>query len=329
MRRREFIIFGSGAALLFVSPKARTQGRPEARTQGRTYRLGVLTLTERALEETRQVTLAELAKRGFVEGHNVVLDAHISRPDQLPGAALALVAGKPDVIYAIGTAAVRAIKEATSTIPIVFGDDPITQGFAESLARPGGNITGVTLWATELNAKRLQLLHEAVPSARRLAALLRSLAPNHDATESALQQVTVSAGLELIVLDVGEPMEYRGAFDRMRAANAQALAITSNPQLYRDAAQLAALALEARLPTICDWAEMARAGCLIGYGPSMRELRRRAADYISRIFQGALPNTLPIEGPTHFEFALNLRTARSLGIEVPEGLLLRADEVIE
>jgi putative tryptophan/tyrosine transport system substrate-binding protein len=304
--------------------------KPNSQDARKTYRLGILTLTERAMEETRQITLAELANRGFIEGRNLIVEPYIGGPDQLSIGAQVLVAGKPDVIYAIGTAAVKAVKDATSSIPIVmFGDDPIAQGFAESLARPGGNITGVTLWATELNAKRLQLLHQAVPAARRLAALLRSLAPNHEATKNALRQVTASAGLELIVLDVAESTEYRAAFDHMRVASAQALAITSNPQLYRDAEQLASLALEFRLPTICDWAEMARAGCLIGYGPRMPELRGLAADYISRIFQGALPNTLPVEGPTHFTFALNLRTARALGIEVSQGLLLRADEVIE
>jgi putative tryptophan/tyrosine transport system substrate-binding protein len=322
MRRREFIALGS--ALLLVASKTGAQ------ESTRTYRLGVLTLTRRGMDETRQITLAELAKRGFMEGHNLFLDTHISSPDDLAGVAQALVAGRPDVIYAVGTSAIRAVKAATAAIPIVmFGDDPIAHGFAASLARPGGNITGVTLFATELNAKRLQLMHEAIPGARRITVLFRSLTPNREAIESALRKAAESTGLELFVLDVAEPTEYRRAFDRMRAADAQALLITPNPQFYRDGAQLATLALEFRLPTICEWAEMASTGCLIGYGPNLGELRRRAAEYISRIFQGASPKSLPIEGPTHFEFAVNLGTAKALGIEVPHGLLLRADEVIE
>jgi putative tryptophan/tyrosine transport system substrate-binding protein len=322
MRRREFIVLGS--ALLLIAPKTGAQ------ESTRTYQLGILTLTRRGMEETRQITLAELTKRGFIEGHNLYLDPHIGNPDDLADIAQALVAGRPDVIYAVGTAAIRAVKAATATIPIVmFGDDPISQGFAASLARPGGNVTGVTLFATELNVKRLQLIHEAIPGARRITILFGSLASNREAAESALRKAAESIGLELLVLDVAEPTEYRRAFDRMRAADAQALVITSNPQLYRDGAQLATLALEFRLPTICEWADMASTGCLIGYGPNLGELRRRAAEYISRIFQGASPDSLPIEGPTHFEFAVNLGTAGALGIEVPQGLLLRADEVIE
>jgi putative tryptophan/tyrosine transport system substrate-binding protein len=186
----------------------------------------------------------------------------------------------------------------------------------------------MTILAAELDAKRLQLLHEAVPLARRVAALLRP-PENREAIERAMRDVAVSAGLELYAFDTASPADYPAAFAQMRNVDSQALVITSNPQLYHDGAQLAALALEARLPTICQWANMARTGCLIGYGPSLREMRRRAGEYVARIFQGALPDALPIEGPTHFEFVLNLKTARALGIDMPQGLLLRADEVIE
>src|SRR6266704_1935113 len=135
--------------------------------------------------------------------------------------------------------------------------------------------------------------------------------------------------LGVLAFDTASPADYPAAFAQMRKADAQALVITSNPQLYHDGAQLALLALQARLPTICQWADMARTGCLIGYGPSLREMRRGTGEYLARIFQGALPSALPIEGPTHFEFVINLKTARALGIEMPQGLLLRADEVIE
>jgi len=324
MRRWEFIILFSMLAATLVAP-------PQAWPQeaGRTYRLGVLLLTARSMEETREMTLAQLAKHGFVEGRNLIVDSRIGGPEQLPGFARELVGGKPEAILAVGTSAIRAAQAATATVPIVMmGDDPVGHGWAVSLARPGGNVTGVTILAAELDAKRLQLVHEAMPLARRVAALFRP-PENREEIERAMRDVAVSAGLEFHAFDTASPADYPAAFAQMRKADAQALVITSNPQLYHDGAQLALLALQARLPTICQWADMARTGCLIGYGPSLREMRRGTGEYLARIFQGALPSALPIEGPTHFEFVINLKTARALGIEMPQGLLLRADEVIE
>jgi len=307
--------------MLMLSTTAWTQ---EA---GRTYRLGLLTVSTRFVEAFRDVTLAELAKYGFVEGHNLILDARIGSADALPGLARELAASMPDAILAVSVAAIKAIQEATTTLPIVmYGDDPVGQGFAASLARPGGNITGVTVLAAELDGKRLQLLHEALPSARRIAILAL---PQLARSIGEMQRIALALGIEIHVFRVNEPTDYPAAFASMRRADAQALVISANTKFHHDGAQLAALALEAGLPTICEWAEMARTGCTIGYGPNLREMRRRVADYLARILQGTPPSALPIEGPTQFEFAINLKTSRALGMDMPQGLLLRADEVIE
>jgi putative ABC transport system substrate-binding protein len=326
-RRREFLALLGGAAAAALNPCARAQ---EA---GRTYRLGIVGLTPTSIQATREITLPELARQGFMEGRNLLVDVVIGAGDELLGLTRELVARKPDVIFAISQAPVRIISQITANVPIVmFGDDPVRSGFAESLARPGGNITGVTTLSAQLDAKRLQLLHEGVPSARRIATLFFIGTPNREqrqASEQAIREVAKDTGVEIIALDVTDPADYGKAFESMRKLGAEALVITANPQLYRDGARLAGLALEVCLPTICEWAEMARTGCVIGYGPDLPEMRRRAGAYIARVLQGTPPSALPIEGPTHFQFAVNLKSARAVGIEIPQGLLLRADEVIE
>jgi putative ABC transport system substrate-binding protein len=159
--------------------------------------------------------------------------------------------------------------------------------------------------------------------------LRRSSAPQSAASLQAMRPVAASVGVELLLFDAGGPGDYVSAFAAMRASGVQALAITSHPELFRDSSTLSALAIEARLPTVCQWAEMARSGCLIAYGPSLTELYRLAADYVSRIFQGIPPSDLPIEQPTRYEMTVNLKTAKALGLEIPPTFLARADEVIE
>ena len=301
-----------------------------AQTPGKVYRLGLLAQTDQSIDVTREHTLPELAKFGFVEGANLVLDARIGPAEALRGLARELTALRTDAMLAIGSASIRAARAATSTVPIVmFGDDPVGLGVAETLSRPGGNVTGVTILVAELDAKRLQLLQEALPAARRVAALLHLTNERRDISKSVLRAVASGAGLELVTVDSAGPEDYAAAYATLRQAGVQALVIGPSPLFARDGEQLAALALEAQLPTACEWAEMARAGCLIGFGPNRPELRRRAAHYVARIFRGANPAELPIEAPTHFELAINLRTARALGLEIPPALLARADEVIE
>jgi putative tryptophan/tyrosine transport system substrate-binding protein len=210
----------------------------------------------------------------------------------------------------------------------MFGADPILQGYAASLGRPGGNITGVTILSSQLDGKRLEMLREAVPSAKRIAALLPPTS-SRDATAKVLRETAAAGGIELLTFDAPTPADYAAAFKAMQGAKAEALILSATAQFYRDRAQLLALAREARLPVVCEWPDMARLGCSIGYGPSQQELRRRVADFVGKIFQGAAPSALPIEAPNRFELAINLKATRSLGIEVPQSLLLRADEVIE
>ena len=297
-----------------------------AQTPGRIYRLGHLANAADSEAFTRQITLPELARLGFVEGRNLAFDARVGEPDALPGLMRELLAGQPDAVVAVGPAIAPA-GAATRSVPVVtFGFDPIELGLAASYARPGGNVTGVVILVAELEAKRLSILLEAVPDHRRVAALVPA---RNGANEAALRKAAAGLGVELLVIPAAAPSDYPAAFAAMRAQGAQALVIGATPQFQRDGRQLAGLALEARLPTVCEWADMAHGGCLIGYGPSRIALRKRMADQIAQIFRGAAPGDIPIERPTVFEFALNLKIAKSLDLIVPPALLTRADEVIE
>ena len=275
--------------------------------------------------------MPELAKANIAEGRNLILDARSASMDRLSGVADDLIAAKPDAVMAVSGAAIGAMKAASSTVPIImsFSDyDPVAAGFAASFARPGGNITGIAMFATLLDAKRLQLLHEAVPVAQRIAVL----AVSEDRHQSTLATMAVTASaesIELVSVYAEGPGSYPEAFAAMRAAGAQALLIVAAPEFNRDAEILAALATEAGLPTMCEWRQMAARGCTLGYGPVGSELWRRAAAYVIRILNGETPSSLPIEGPARFEFAVNLKTAKKLSLTVPTSVLLRADEVIE
>ena len=309
-------------------------GEATAQTPDKVYRLGVLAPgneTSWPRSPVRTVTLPELAKQGFMEGRNLIVEPRFGPSASLPELARELIASKPDAILAVSVDAIRAARQATDTIPIVMGftsEDPIASGFAVSLAKPGGNVTGLYL-PPELQGKRLEFLHEAVPAARRIATLVVDPVMRDAAKLAAMQEVAARTGLDLLVFQAPVRETYLAAFARMRASGAEALVIGSATEFFRDTEQLAALAAEAKLPTMCEWQEMAARGCLIGYGPSLTELRHRSAGFVARIFRGTPPGDLPIEGPTRFEFAVNLKTARTLGIELPLSLLARADEVIE
>jgi len=292
------------------------------------YRLGDLEPSATSAEITRSVILPELAMLGFREQVNLAVDERVGNAAAFPRLAQELVLSRPDAIIAFGGNAILAARNATSTIPIVtFGPDLIQLGVAASLARPGGNVTGVVVLGVELDAKRLDLLHQTVPTARRMAALVSR--SDILSSESAMRAVAANNGIELVVFEGDGPDDYPAAFAAMHAAGAQALAITATPYFYRDAALLARLASEAGLPTICEFAETAHSGCLLGYGPDRPELRRRMAHQVAQIFRGAAPGDLPIEQPTHYGFAINLKTANALGLTAPQSLLARADEVIE
>lgn len=321
IRRRALL--GAGLTPLAVAPAI-------AQEAGRVYRLAHLGSTEVSERLTRSRALPELAKLGFVDGRNLVFDGRFGPVVELPRLAQDLILARPDVIVAIGAPALRAASTATTSIPIVmFADDPVALGVAASLARPGGNVTGIANLVVDLQAKRLDLLLEAVPSIKRVGALLKATSPTRAALERELAATAAKAGLVLTIALVDAVAELPAAFDSFRAAGVQGVVIGPDPQLYAAVETLVALASEVGLSLSCEWPDMARAGCLIGYGADQVALRSRLALYVARILRGDRPGDLPIEQPTHFELVLNQRTARSLGVGIPPALLARSDEVIE
>ena len=295
----------------------------------RVWRLGVLALTDDSFVSF--VILPYLATHGFVEGRNLVVDVRVGTEEQLPALALTLVDDKPDAIIAVSDWALHAARAATGTIPIVaapMGADPVRAGVAESWAHPGGNVTGVSLIAPELEIKRLSLLRDALPSVHRIAVL-----SNHRKVVEAgllpLRKAAAEAGLALVELWVESPNEYSAAFDAMRRLGVEALVIVPTPELNRDTEQLGALAVKAGLPTIGGHRESAQRGLLLAYGPSLREFGQQAAGSVERILKGAKAGELPFEGPTRLDSAINMKTAKALGLTVPANLLATADEVIE
>jgi ABC-type uncharacterized transport system substrate-binding protein len=325
MRRRALLLVGTLAALFSADPAALAQSADKI------YRLGYLSPSAGSFERMRGTAFSELARLGFIEGRNLVVETRFGPTEQLPALARELAAARPDAVLAVTAASIRALRQEAGSTPIVgsfIGEDPIAAGFAKSLAHPGSNVTGIVMLAPELDAKRLDLLHEVVPGARRIAALAAS--PQRDAASlAAMREVAGRDGLEMLPFYAATPGEYQSAFAAMRSAGVDALQIVSAPEFFSDAHTLAELAITAKLPTICEWRSMATEGCLVGYGPDFAELLRRTADYVARIFRGAAPGELPIEGPTRFEFAVNLKTAKALGLTVPQSTLARADEVIE
>jgi ABC-type uncharacterized transport system substrate-binding protein len=323
MDRRQFLLAVPGGALLVASASAQAPSR--------LYHIAVVSPSEVAVEMIRKFQLPELARFGFAESRNLSLTTHVGLPARMPELAREAIATKPDVVIAVSTAAILAVTEVSSTVPIVMsfiGEDPVAKGVANSFARPGGSATGVAMLAAQMDGKRASLLHEIVPAAHRIA-ILTGRPPRHAEGAEEAQRVARELGLTTDMFYADEPADYVAAFSGMRTARSEALIIISAPDFFRDVALLSRLALEARLPTVCEWASMAHDGCLIGYGPNSAALWRRPAEYVARILRGEKPGELPIEQPTLFEFAVNLRTAKSLGLDVPPDMLVRADEVIE
>ena len=316
MRRREVIAGVVGAV---VWPREIAAQRAE-----RTYRLGVLSPGVSSYDTLR----GQLAKLGFIEGRNLIVDVRVGAPDELPRMARELAATKPDVVVAV-SAALAAMKDASSTVPIVaFGPDPVAQGFARSLSHPGGNVTGVVILAAELDSKRVQLLAEAAPG-RRIAVLRHPATPSYRDREREVSAAASQLNVAPAFIEASGPDSYPGAFAAMRAAGTTALVISANPWFYRDRDILARLAREAGIATACEWGDMAASGCLVGYGPRRVDLYQRVAELVARVFRGTPPSELPIEQPANFELVINVRTAKELGLSIPLSMLGRADEVIE
>jgi len=271
---------------------------------------------------------------GYVEGQNLVIAYREAegRIERLPDLAAELVQLQMEVIVAVGSAATRAAQHATHTIPTVMTGtpDPVAQGFVASLARPGGNITGLSNLLEELPSKRLEILKETVPHSTRIAVLVNPANPTAKALLHNLTVAVQELQLHLHVVELRRAEELDTAFAAMTQAGADALIVVSDPVLMDGlCGQVAALAAASRLPTMYDWKMYVEAGGLMAYGPSLPDTHRRAATYVDKILKGAKPADLPVERPTKFDLLINLKTAQALGITIPPHLLVLADEVIK
>ena len=272
-----------------------------------------------------------LRELGYVEGQNIAIEVRgeEGRFKQLPELAAELVRLNVDVIVTSSPPAVRAVKQATSTIPIVMAavGDAVDYGFVNSLARPGGNITGSSWLNTELSAKRLELLKEAFPKVSRVAVLWD---PAVGATALRATEVAArSLAVQLQVLEVRDPKDFESAFGAGKKERAGALFVMASPMLPVHRKPLVELAARNRLPAMYDRREYVEAGGLMAYGPSFPDLIRRAATFVDKILKGAKPADLPVEQPTRFELVINLKTAKALGLTIPQSILIRADQVIQ
>jgi putative ABC transport system substrate-binding protein len=274
-----------------------------------------------------------LGETGYVEGQNVAIEYRWAegRYDRLPALAAELVGRKVDVIVASGGPPTLAAKGATSTIPIVFltGADPVATGLIASLARPGANLTGVSVLTVELIPKRLELLSELVPQAKAIAQLVNPDNSNADRIIRDLQEAAHTKGVQLVILEASIESEIDAAFAALAPLHAGALLVGADPFFFSRGEQLIALAARHAVPAIYETREFTAAGGLISYGPSLTAALRQVGIYTGKILKGAKPADLPVEQPTRFELVLNLNTAKALGLTVPPSILARADEVIE
>jgi putative ABC transport system substrate-binding protein len=274
-----------------------------------------------------------LRELGYVEGQNIAIESRWTEgtDDRLPALAADLVRSKVDVIVAETGAATRAAQQATRTIPIVMSlvNDPVGSGLVASLARPGGNVTGLTIMSPDLVGKQLELLKEVVPKVSRVA-LLRH--PDNPASAAQLREAEAAAqglGVRLQTLEARSPQEIDGAFAAMTRERAGALLVIPDTLFWSQRRQIVDLAVKRRLPSIRIGEAYADAGGLMSYGPSYRDLERRAATYVDKILKGANPADLPVAQPTKFELVINLKTAKAIGLAIPQPLLQRADRTID
>ena len=324
------------AALLIATLALGILGMPlaaGAQQAGKVYRVGFLwdspAVWPHALEGFRQ----GLRDLGWVEGRNIVVEYRWAegRFDRLPGLVEELVRLKVDVIVAPTSIYAAAAKRATSTIPIVFAShaDPIGSGHVASLARPGGNITGLSLMMTETNAKGLELLKEAVPGLSRVAVLWDPATPSHRPGLEAVEGAARALGLRLQPLAVRNATEFDSAFAAIVRERAGGVLVLSTPLFMGGARRLADLAMKHKLPTMFGPKEHVEAGGLMSYSPDRADLYRRAATYVDKLLKGAKPADLPVEQPMRFELVVNMKTAKALGLTFPQTILIRTTQVIQ
>ena len=304
----------------------------EAQRAGNPPRVGVLGAN--ASGPGFEAFRAGLRDLGWIEGQNVLIEYRWAEGDfeRLPKLAAELVGLKVEIIVTASTPAIRAVQHATKTIPIVMASsaDAVSTGLVVSLARPGGNTTGMTVLIPELSAKRLDVLKEAIPKVSRVGVLWNSTAgPSGQLALDETQAAAGKLGLHLQPVDVRRPDEIEAAVSTIAKSHAGALFIIEGPLLIQHRRRVIDMAARNRLPTVAPLREFAEAGGLIAYGPSLVDTFRHAARYVDKILKGAKPGDLPVEQPTRFEMVVNLKTAKALSLTIPQSLLLQADQVIE
>ncbi len=318
--RRAFLLATSGG--LLTAPLA-----AEAQPTGKAWRIGYLTPADIQVASFTEA----LRELGYIEGQTVTFEVRSAHDDlrRLPALAAELVRAKVDIIVAVSPPAIVAARQATATIPVVMrfwgAAGLLESGLVTSFTRPGGNVTGVYMFAAELDAKRLELLLEAVPRARTVGVLN----PGGGWSLRHLQHVEETRSIHLLISDVPGANAYGATFAVLSKAKVDAVLVTSSPRFYREHRSIIEAAALRRIPAIYEWGEMARAGGLMAYGPLREEIERLAAAYVDKILKGAKPGDLPVEQPTKFELVINLKTAKALGLTIPPSLLSRADEIVQ
>ena len=325
-RRRQLITLLGGAAAWPLAARAQQAGKR--------YMVGILSAGGSSVQASLNAAFSEgLREWGWVEGKNVVFENRNAENqlERLPELAADLIRLKVDVIVAAGTLAPLAAKQATATIPIVMttAGDPLGSGLVASLARPGGNVTGMSLMVPDLGAKRLELLKELLPRLSRVAVLWNAANPYSALVYKETQAGGRTLGIDVQSVDVRGPDDFDGAFEAARRLRPDALITVEDPLTASYRKHIADFAAGQQLPSLHGIREFVAAGGLISYGANLADLSRRAAYYVDKIFKGAKPADLPVQQPTKFEMVINAQTARMLGLTVPPTLLARADEVIE
>jgi putative ABC transport system substrate-binding protein len=324
MRRRDFTI---GLLLAVATRSVRAQ------EPAKVARIGFLGLAPASASASRVEALrAGLRDLGWVEGKNILIVFRwAERVDQLPDLAAELVRMEVDIIFAPSSTFVEPARKATQTIPIVFAThaDPVGLGHVASLARPGGNITGLTMQATELQTKQLEILKEALPQSTRFGVLWNPSTPSHQLGLPATQAAGETLGITLIAVPARTAEDFDGALTTMTQEHVSGFLDLASPLTYSERARLAELALKHRLPGMFGIKANVQAGGLMSYAADIDDLHRRAAVYVDKILKGAKPADLPVEQASKFELVINLKTAKALGLEIPPMILAAADEVIE
>lgn len=274
-----------------------------------------------------------LQRLGYAEGKNIVIERRFAdgKFDRLPSLVRELINLKVDLIVAAPFPAALAAKNATTTIPIVMltGGDPVGDGLVASMARPGGNVTGVSNQATDVIPKMIELFRVVVPGAARIALLINSANPIHDAYRKQFEDTASVLGVRVVIVKVAAPGEFAGAFDSAVRNRVAGVIIPQDPMFLYQRERLIEQATRRRLPIVAGFREFSTGGALMSYGRNLSDGFTRLADYVDRIVRGANPADLPVEQPTRFELVVNLKTAEALGLKIPQGLLLRADELIQ